>query len=131
MSERLKSLRRIQAVHKRLADMAEWKLAAAERAKADVAAERAALESFVAGVLPTGAFATLAGRTAVRLANREALAEHRRAELASSKIQAETRLELADRFLQKLAAEERDAEERRRLEALIEATPPATEADDA
>ncbi len=120
MNERLRALKRIRAVQQTLRDMADWKLGAAERAKADVTAARTALETYLSDAPPTGTFAAHAVRQVGRLLAREAEAEHARAALAASKLEAETRLKLAERVADTLGADERDRTERRRLEELVE-----------
>ena len=120
MSERLRAIKRVQAVQAAVRDLAAWKLGAVERRQAELAAARAALEAFIAQDLPTGAFAALSSKTVRRIAMREEAAERQHALLAEATRGAETRLRLAQKMVEGLAREESDAAERRRLEELLE-----------
>jgi hypothetical protein len=120
MSERLKGIRRVQAVQAKIRDLAAWKLGAIERRQAELATARTAVEAFIASEGPTGALAGLADGTVRRLAGREAAVERQRIAVAGAAREAESRLKLADRLVDGIARDERDAQERRRLEDLVE-----------
>ncbi len=121
MSERGRSIARIVALQSKVKTLAAARLALAEAAKAEIAANREALDAFVDGAALTGALAVQAIGQARRLARREAEAENRRLPLAAARQQAETRLKLAERVAETIGREEEAAAERQALEHLIEA----------
>ena len=121
MSERLRSLKRVQAVQSRMRDLATWKLGLAEREAAELAAARVAVDIFIAESAVAGPLALLAQGTARGLVAREASADVRRAALAARRLTAETRVKLVERIVEQVSRDERDVAERQRLEDLIEA----------
>lgn len=80
MAARLKSLRRIEAVQAEMTRLAEWRLAAAERACRAAAEDKARLDAFVGDEVAVGApLARAALRTSKGIERRLASAEAERA----------------------------------------------------
>ncbi|WP_237477858.1 hypothetical protein [Lichenibacterium dinghuense] len=120
MTDRLRAMRRVLAVQDGLKRSADWRLAEAERAAADVEAARGDLARFRDAELPTGALAAAAAAQARRLDARAAAAAAAVAAGAEAMREATARQKLFGRAVEALAREEAAARERRDLERLVE-----------
>ncbi len=121
MTDRLNGMRRILKVQDGLKCMADWRLAEAERERAEAAEARSAVAAFVNGEVPTGPLAVATISQARRLGEREAAAVRRVATEAEAMRDATAGQKLAGRVLAELDRAERQRAERKDLERLIEA----------
>lgn len=121
MSERLKSMRRVLAVQAQAKRIAEWKLATIEQRKALLDQARLALGDFMDGGELTGALAGVALKQAKRITERQAIVELDRQRQLDRTQNAQRSHKLAERVTEAVAKDERAAEARRALEALIDA----------
>ncbi len=119
--DRLNSMRRILKVQDGIKRMADWRLAEAERERAEAEEARSAIAAFVDGEVLTGPLAAAAVSQARRLAEREAAAARRVAVEAEAMRDATARQKLAGRAVADLDRAERQRGERKDLERLIEA----------
>ncbi len=130
MTDRLQGMQRLLRLQGDIKRMADWRLAEAERASAEVEEAQRALAAFVDGEVLTGPLATAAIGQAKRL-NVRAVAAVRRVESeADAMREATARQKLAGRMVEELGRAERAARERKDLERLIQGLAgrePATE----
>ncbi len=119
MTDRLKSMKRILKVQDGIKRMADWRLAEAERERAEAAEAGRALAAFIDREMLTGPLATAAVAQSGRLGEREAAAVLQ-AE-AEALRDATARQKLAGRAVADLGRAERQRAERKDLERLVEA----------
>ncbi len=119
MTDRLKSMKRILKVQDGIKRMADWRLAEAERERAEAAEAGRAIAAFIDREMLTGPLATAAVAQSGRLGEREAAAVLR-AE-AEALRDAMARQKLAGRAVADLDRAERQRDERKDLERLVEA----------
>ncbi len=117
MTDRLKSMKRILKVQDGIKRMADWRLAEAERERAEAAEAGRALAAFIDREMLTGPLATAAVAQSGRLGEREAAAVLR----AEALRDATARQKLAGRAVADLGRAERQRAERKDLERLVEA----------
>lgn len=121
MSERLKSMQRVLAVQAQAKRIAEWKLATIDQRKTVLDQARLALGDFMDGGELTGALAGVALTQAKRIAERQAIVDLDRQRQFDRTQKAQRSHKLAERMTETVAKDERAAEDRRALEALIDA----------
>ena len=118
-ADRLRSMRRMQAVQGKMKRLAEAKLGAIETRRTAVETARRELDAFLAEA--TGSeLAAMAFRQQVRLSAREGAIERERAAQADLLLEAHGRLRLAERKAEELGRDLRARDERQDLERLID-----------
>ncbi len=120
MTDRLKAMKRVLKVQDQLKRSADWRLADAERAAAEVEASKAELARFLDGALLTGPLAGIASAQARRLDMRATAAAEAVAAETEAMRDATARQKLVAKGVDALAREEAAARERKDLERLIE-----------
>ncbi len=120
MTDRLKAMQRVLKVQDQLKRSADWRLAEAERAAAEVEASKAELARFLDGALLTGPLAGIATAQARRLDMRAIAAAQAVTAEAEAMRDATARQKLVAKGVDALAREEAAARERKDLERLIE-----------
>ena len=120
MTERLKALRRVLKVQDQLKRSADWRLAEAERASAEVETAKDELARFRDGALLVGPLAGAAAAQARRLDARGIDAAAVVAAEAEAMRDATARQKLLAKTVEALGREEAAARDRKELERLIE-----------
>ncbi len=113
-------MKRVLKVQDQLKRSADWRLAEAERAAAEVEASKAELARFLDGALLTGPLAGIATAQARRLDMRAIAAAQAVTAEAEAMRDATARQKLVAKGVDALAREEAAARERKDLERLIE-----------
>ncbi len=120
MTDRLKAMKRILKVQDQLKASADWRLAEAERASAEVSDAKADLWRFMDDTLLTGAFAAAAAAQSRRLEARGVAADRVVEAERQAMQEATARQKLVAKTLDTLKREEAATRERKDLERLIE-----------
>lgn len=120
MTDRLKAMKRVLKVQDQLKRSADWRLAEAERAEAEVETAKTELARFIDGELLTGPLAGVAAAQARRLDIRAAAAAKTVADESAAMRDATARQKLVAKSVETLAREEAALRERKDLERLIE-----------
>ncbi len=121
MSERLKAMKRVLKVQDQLKRSADWRVAEAERAAAEVETAKTELSDFIARSELVGPLAGIAVAQARRLAVRGDAAARAVEDETAAMRDVTARQKLVARAIDGLAREEASARERKALERLIEA----------
>ena len=120
MTDRLKAMKRILKVQDQLKKSADWRLAEAERASAEIADAQTELWRFMDGTVLTGAFASAAAAQSRRLDVRGSEAARVVDTERAAMQDATARQKLVAKTLDTLSREDAAARERKGLERLIE-----------
>jgi hypothetical protein len=120
MTDRLKSMKRILKVQDQLKRSADWRLAEAERASAEIGEAKAELWRFMDETMLTGPFAAAAVAQARRLETRGTEAARVVETERIAMQEATARQKLVAKALDTLTREDAAARERKALERLIE-----------
>ncbi len=121
MTDRLKSMKRILKVQDGIKRMADWRLAEAERERAEAAEAGREIAAFIDREMLTGPLAIAAVAQSGRLGERVAAAVLRAEAEAEALRDATARQKLAGRAVADLGRAERQRAERKDLERLVEA----------
>lgn len=120
MTDRLKAMKRVLKVQDQLKRSADWRLAEAERASAEIADAQTDLWRFMDDTVLTGAFAAAAAAQSRRLDTRGSAAAQVVETERLAMQEATARQKLVAKALETLSREDAAARERKDLERLIE-----------
>ena len=130
MSERLEAMRRIVKVQSQIQRLAEWRVLESEAKVRANAAARADLATFVEQPEAVGGLASAALKQAQRLVEREGHLTLERDQRIAANVAATRRLKGSETLVDTLGRAHREAEERKSLEAIIEAAMARRRVDD-
>ncbi|HEX4766137.1 MAG TPA: hypothetical protein VH414_07645 [Lichenihabitans sp.] len=120
MSERLDAMRRLMRLQGQVKRLAEARLAEAEAERREIEAAQRDLDAFVGEAPVAGKLASLVVVQRRRLGAQAVLAGQKVDRQAQETREARTRLKIAERMAETLGAEDRQLQERKEFERLLD-----------